>query len=233
MKPYFEDGFATIYHGDCHEILPTIPKVDLVLTDPPYGIERDKGMGDLGYDGFGNRSKRQPKQYAGAWDSEEQRPKSFSDVLGISPLVIIWGGNYFSNILPQSNKWLVWNKLQTMPSYSDCELAWTNLHGNAVKMFTLNGSGLMATEKERVHPTQKPVSLMAWCLGKAEEARVILDPFMGSGTTLVAAKQLGRRAIGIELDEKYCEIAANRLRQEYLRFKEEAPSEPIKQEAFL
>ena len=214
--PYYQDDSCTIYNADCREILPLLPKVDLVLTDPPYGIGRDKGMGDLGYDGFGNRIKRNPKQYVGGWDAAEQRPESFSDVLGSASLAIIWGGNYFSEKLPQANKWLVWDKEQTMPSFSDCELAWTNLPGNAVKMFKYNGSGLMAKERNRVHPTQKPLELMRWCLGFAPNAQTILDPFMGSGTTLRAAKDLGRKAIGIEINKDYCEIAKKRLAQEVL-----------------
>jgi DNA modification methylase len=212
--PYYDDGNGiVIYCGDCREILPHLPKVDLVLTDPPYGINQDKGSNSGGVDGFGNHLKRIPRAYIGGWDAPNQRPNSFIEIISAATNAIIWGGNYFSGNLPQSNKWLVWDKVQTMPTFSDCELAWTNLPGDSVKKFTYNGSGLMAKEKERFHPTQKPLELMRWCIGFAPDCMTILDPFMGSGTTLRAAKDLGRRAIGIEINEAYCKIAVERLRQ--------------------
>jgi len=215
-KPYYQHEGITIYHGDCREILPTLEPVDLVLTDPPYGIQMSIGMGGGGFDGFGNGIKRTPRQYLGDWD--KIRPESFTQILSLSINTVIWGGNYFADLLPVSNKWLVWDKQQTMPSYSDCELAWTTFNGTSTKIFRYCGSGLMAIEKDRFHPTQKPVALMKWCLGFAPDAQTILDPFMGSGTTLRAAKDLGRKAIGIEIEEKYCEIAAKRMAQEVLQF---------------
>jgi DNA modification methylase len=221
MKPYYQHGAMTIYHGDCRDILPGLEHLDLVLTDPPYGIDQANGMGGCGYDGFGKGVKRQPRQYEGRWDKEPPAASTLDLCRAHGQWVIIWGGNYFSDLLPRSQKWLVWDKEQTMPSYSDAELAWTNLDGTSVKMLRLNGSGLMAVEKERWHPTQKPVALMKWCIQQVKYEGIppdILDPFMGSGTTLRAAKDLGRRAIGIEIEEKYCEIAAKRLSQEVLSF---------------
>lgn len=215
MKPYYQDESCTIYHGDCREILSLLPKCDLVLTDPPYGIKRDKGMGAQGYDGFGNGVKRKPRTYHGDWDSERPSPELLKLIAASAPEVIIWGGNYFTDCLPIGRKWLVWDKCQTMPSFSDVELAWTNLDGIALKMLRLNGSGLMAVEQDRVHPTQKPVGLMCWCIQKTT-AQLILDPFMGSGSTLIASKDLCRKSIGIEIEERYCEIAAKRLAQEVL-----------------
>jgi DNA modification methylase len=128
---------------------------------------------------------------------------------------VIWGGNYFSDFLPVSKKWLWWDKLQTMPSYSDGELAWTSLDGSSTKKFVYNGSGLLAREQDREHPTQKPVELMKWCLGLAPEARFILDPFMGSGTTGVACAKLKRIFTGIEIDPNFFDIACKRIEQAY------------------
>jgi DNA modification methylase len=120
--------------------------------------------------------------------------------------------------LTQRAKWLVWDKEQTMPTYSDAELAWTTLDGVAVKMLRYSGNGLLAAEKERWHPTQKPLSLMTWCIRLAGDVQTILDPFAGSGTTGRAAKDLGRKAVLIEREEHYCEIAARRMRQGVLDF---------------
>ena len=216
MRPYYQDDWATIYHGDCREVLPTLGAVDLVLTDPPYGIKQDKGMGGAGYDGFGKRVKRNSRQYTGGWDSGRPGQDVFQMLLSAGKNHIIWGGQYFSDLLPVNQKWLAWDKQQTMPSYSDAELAWTTLSGNSLKMFRYCGSGLMAAEKERYHPTQKPVALIRWCIGMVPGVSSILDPFMGSGTTLRAAKDCAIKSIGIEIEERYCEIAVKRLRQEIL-----------------
>jgi len=128
---------------------------------------------------------------------------------------IIWGGNYFTDNLPQQNKWLWWDKCMTMPTYSDGELAWTNLDGNSVKKIIYNNNGLQAKEKDRVHPTQKPLGVMKWCLTFIPDAVTILDPFMGSGTTLVACADMGRKGTGIELNEDYFNIACKRVEDFY------------------
>lgn len=216
MTPYYQDSAVTIYHGDCREILPTLGKFDLLLTDPPYGIKRDKGMGGGGYDGFGVGAKRTPKVYDASWDDEAPSREVFSLALGGAKTHIIWGGNYFTESLPQQCKWLVWDKEQTMPSYSDAELAWTSLDGVAVKMKRLSGNGLMAVEKERKHPTQKPLDLMLWCIQLAGDVTTILDPWAGSCTTGRAAKDLGKKAVLIEREERYCEVGAKRMAQEVL-----------------
>ncbi len=213
IEPIYQQDGITLYQGDNREVLPQLEVADLLLTDPPYGIGQDKGMGSGGRGGFGNCSHRAPRRYQGDWDAT--RPDNLSLYLSKAHTAIIWGGNHFSDQLPQCNKWLVWNKEQTMPSYSDCELAWTNLNGNAIKMFTYAGNGFFAREKERWHPTQKPIALMNWCLDVAhmEEGWTILDPFLGSGSSLVAAKARGLHGIGIEREEKYIEIAIKRLSQ--------------------
>ena len=213
MTPYYEENGITIYCGDSRKIVPEIGCFDLLLTDPPYGISQDRGMGGGGYDGFGCGKKRTPKTYAGGWDDTTPDVELMRVCLEACGTHIVWGGNYLSAMLPQKSKWLVWDKQQTMPTYSDAELAWTTLPGVSVKMFRYNGSGIMAKEKNRVHPTQKPLSLMSWCISQFPEAKTILDPFMGSGTTLLAAKDRGLRAVGIEANEDYCKIAVQRLSQ--------------------
>jgi DNA modification methylase len=220
MRPYYEHGNITIYNADCAEILPRLMCCALVLTDPPYGIGQAKGMGGGGFDGFGNRQHRQPRKYEGDWDVKPQ-PDLLRLAVTAGKHAIVWGGNYFTDVLPQAERWLAWDKQQTMPSYSDVELAWTNLPGVALKMFRFCGAGIFAVEQVRWHPTQKPVALMQWCLCQiAACTGTVLDPFMGSGSTLVAAKLHGNAAIGIEIEEKYCEIAATRLAQEVLPFDE-------------
>lgn len=157
-------GQCELYLGDCMEIMPALGRVDAVVTDPPYGIAMDRGVRGGGVDGFGKQIKRKPRDYEGSWDRSRPPKESFDTMLAVSAVQIIWGGNYFSDLLPMSQKWLWWDKLQTMPSFSDGELAWTSLPGASTKKFTYNGSGLMAREKDRQHPTQKPVELMRWCL---------------------------------------------------------------------
>ncbi len=144
---------------------------------------------------------------------------------------VIWGGNYFADLLPPSGKWLVWDKGQRI-NQSDGELAWTSQPG-ALRIFELNRVALLTDGA--MHPTQKPVSLMRWCLGGLPSARTILDPFMGSGTTGVACVQLGRKFIGIEIDETYFDIACRRIADELRRPRLDlpAPVAAAKQEALL
>lgn len=201
-------GLATLYLADCMEVLPTLPRVDACITDPPYGIGRDKGMGG---GGNGLIGKRRPSVFDGDWDSSRPSQEVFDAIRESSDMCIIWGGNYFSDLLPVSKKWLWWDKLQTMPSYSDGELAWTSIRGTSTKKFVLNGNGMLGVEKHRDHPTQKPLALMKWCIDQAGNPQTILDPFMGSGTTGVAAVQMGRRFIGIEREPSYFDIACRRI----------------------
>lgn len=209
MNPYYEHGGITIYHGDCREIVLRLPRFDLLLTDPPYGIGKDGQKMTTG--GHGGRK---AYDFMG-WDSERPDTATIVMLLHRTTWQIIWGGNYFVEALTPSMKWLVWDKGQRI-NQSDGELAWTNIDG-ALRIFTLNRVALMIDGAE--HPTQKPERLMRWCIQEAQregEIDTILDPFMGSGTTLRAAKDLGRKAIGIEIEERYCEIAARRLSQEVL-----------------
>ena len=222
MKPYYDEDGVVIFHGDCREVLPGL-RADLVLSDPPYGIDRANGMGG------GGKTWGAKRRYKGDWDACRPSPETISAVRLAGSVCILWGGNCFADSLPYSPKWLVWDKEQRMPSFSDAELAWTNLPGTSVKMFRQCGAGILAKERERHHPTQKPLALIKWCIELVPEAQSILDPFMGSGTTLVAAKNLGRRAVGIEIEEKYCEIAAKRCSQGVFDFSNELADNRVAQ----
>ena len=200
-------GDQLLIQGDCREVMAVLPPVDLLLTDPPFGIKQDKGFG--GFGGFGKPITR--REYQGNWDNDRPPPETVESMCALADRHIIWGGQFFADLLPAQGKWLFWDKCMTMPTFGDGELAWTSLDGNAVKQFTYNGNGLQAREKNRQHPTQKPIALMEWCLGFLPDARTILDPFMGSGTTLVACQRLGRQGIGIELDADYYAIACRRV----------------------
>ena len=210
MNPYYDCDGITIYHGDCREILPHLPKVDLVLTDPPYGIgesnERALSRGKLAV----------PRDYGHFdWDKEPIDSPLQKLVISKGKSVIWWGGNYYE--FPPTKCWLVWDKMNT-GDFADCELAWTNLD-SAVRMKHHLWNGMIRKgQEQRFHPTQKPLEVIEWAILQAGNPQTILDPFMGSGTTLVAAKQLHRKAIGIEIEEKYCEIAVKRLAQGVLPF---------------
>lgn len=205
-------GDCTLYLGDCMEVMPILGSVDAVVTDPPYGINR--GGGFSGAAGFSEPIKR--REYKGDWDKNTPELSCFDLMVSISENMICWGGNYFTDKLPQSNCWLVWDKENTMPSFSDCELAWTNINRNNVKRIKYMQNGCTSKEKERFHPTQKPVGVMKWCVTHLpDDVNLILDPFMGSGTTGVACAEMGRKFIGIELEEEYFEISCKRIEEAY------------------
>lgn len=213
MKPYYSHGGITIYLGDCREILPSLSAATIV-SDPPYGMA------------LASRSGVGRSKAATALDSYEiigdDAPFDPAFIVDYFPQVILWGANHYASRLPDARCWLVWDKREggTSDDQGDCELAWTNLAGPE-RLFSHRWRGMIkASERgmRRVHPTQKPVELMQWCIAKTGNHTAIVDPFMGSGTTLVAAKNLGRPAIGIEIHEPYAEIAARRLSQEVLDF---------------
>jgi DNA modification methylase len=209
MKPYYQDESVTIYNADCRDVLPTLDKVDLVLTDPPYGIGEAAGK---------NKSRGEfaiPTDYGNdSWDEQPVDPVLLALVRSKGETQIIFGGNYYD--LPPTSCWLIWDKENGATDFADAEMAWTNMK-SAVRLFKYNWNGMwqgdMKNKEKRQHPTQKPMPVMRWCIEQSKTAGTILDPFMGSGTTLRAAKDLGRKAIGIELEEKYCEIAAKRMSQ--------------------
>ena len=219
---HLADG-VTLYCGDCREILPTLGKVDAVVTDPPYGI---------GFAGQPTRYQRANGMTAKSWDDEA--PQAAVELsVALAGEAIIWGGQYFS--FPPSRGWLVWSKTGNAPSMADLEMAWTSLDMNARSFEkSVKSASLEKDLQAAAHPTQKPVALMEWCLGFLPKARTILDPFMGSGTTGVAAVKLGRKFIGIEIEPKYFDIARRRI-QAALDAPDmfvEAPK-PAKQEAML
>jgi DNA modification methylase len=213
-------GDATLYLGDCLEVLPTLGRVDAVVTDPPYGIGRDghaqskKSNGQNWY-----------KQYDfKGWDNSPPSAELLTSLRAASEHQIFWGGNYFD--LPTSRGWLVWYKGQQGLSMSDAELAWTSLD-MPLRLTDIHRTHLWQEKPE--HPTQKPLRVMQWCLGFLPNARTILDPFMGSGTTGVAALQLGRKFIGVELDPGYFDIACKRIEQAWKqpRLFEEPKRKPV------
>ena len=197
-------GDATLYLGDCMDILSSLPKVDAVITDPPYGIGANKMT-------LGN-GKRKLDRGQMDWDAKPPSVELMYLIFSLSNKQIHWGGNYFN--VPPSRCWLVWDKCTGANSFADCELAWTNLD-SVVKKLTLPWLGSNAKDEsgDRVHPTQKPLNLMRWCIDIAGNPETILDPFMGSGTTGVAAIQMGRKFIGIEREPKYFDIACKRIEQ--------------------
>ncbi len=213
MKPYYEHAGITIYHGDCREVLPTLPKVDLVLTDPPYGILAEGGSAATRRSGGNKNDGRM------AWDIAPNLIE-IEQLKASSYLQMIWGGCHLS--LPPTFGYLVWDKQIDGLNFGEVEFCWTNLTF-APRIFRHRAVGV---DGGKIHPTQKPVALMAGCISFAPQARTILDPFMGSGTTLVAAKRAGLPAIGIEIEERYCEIAAKRLSQEVLPFDAPALAKP-------
>jgi len=195
VKPYYQDSAVTIFHGDCREIAPTLGRFDLLLTDPPYGLGT--------------------KLHGGSWGSKDEtwdyeRP-NMNALIEQCDKACIWGGNYFP--LSVSRGWLVWIKPDANGSIGKAELAWTNED----RIIHYISHTIAATNAERNgHPTLKPLRVMTWCLGLFPAALTILDPFAGSGTTGRAAKDLGRKAVLIEREERYCEISARRCSQEVL-----------------
>ena len=207
VKPYYQDASCTIYCGDCREILPSLEKVDLLLTDPPYGIGYGGKKNSVG--GSEGRHKAGWKTWVTDWDEMPVAADVLDLARNMAQAQVIWGGNYFQ--LPPSQGWLVWDKGQREFTLADAELAWTN-RDKAIRVMTFT-RGAALGEGPRIHPTQKPLALMRWCLSLVPDAETILDPFAGSCTTGVAAKLEGRKSVLIEMNESYCEAGAKRLSQ--------------------
>lgn len=205
MSRFETIGDCTLYLGDCREILPTLGKVDALVTDPPYGINEAAGK---------NKSRGNAavaKDYGNdEWDSEPA-DEAVALAVSVTRHQIIFGGNYYS--LPPSSCWLVWDKLNGDNDFADCELAWTNLQ-NAVRRIQFRWNGMIRQhgEPRGDHPTQKPIGVMRWCLSHLPAGtKTVIDPFMGSGTTGVACVQAGLAFIGIEREARYFDAACRRV----------------------
>jgi len=201
-----EIGNATLYLGDCLDILPTLDKVDAVITDPPYGIGESAGK---------NKSRGKlaiAKDYGDDdWDNKPVDIGLINSIRSMSNWQIIFGGNYYP--LPATKCWLIWDKENGQSDFADAELAWTNLN-KAVRLKRYMWNGMLRANKEQRgdHPTQKPIGIMKWCISHLPDGcKTILDPFMGSGTTGVAAVQMEKKFIGIEREQKYFDIACERV----------------------
>jgi site-specific DNA-methyltransferase (adenine-specific)/modification methylase len=203
-------GNCELYRGDCLDILPSLGVVDAVITDPPYGIGCDKE--------FVSMMQNKKACFKGAsgyikaeWDNKPIDKKHIDMMFAVSKNQIIFGGTYFD--VPKTGGYLVWDKKVAMPTLSKCEFAWTSFLKHS-EIFHHRWSGCFRDSEvgvKRVHPTQKPVALMKWCISLLRDAEAILDPFMGSGTTGVACVETGRKFIGIEINEAYFDFACKRI----------------------
>ena len=194
-------GNAELWHGDCREVLPLLPRFDLVLTDPPYGI---------GFAAQPTRYQRANGMKAAAWDDEVPPAWLFGLLQERAGALVVWGGNYYT--LPPTRGWLVWLKQGNAPSMADLELAWTSMDMNA-RWFekSVKSASLEKQLQGAAHPTQKPVDLMVWSMSFVPDAQTVCDPFMGSGTTGVACAARGLAFTGIERERKYFDIACERI----------------------
>lgn len=199
------DGRVTLWRGDCREILPTLGKVDAIVTDPPYGINENSAK-------VSSRGKLTAAKDYGefSWDQEPIDARMNESLQEISRWQIIFGGNYFQ--LGPTSCWLVWDKQNGSNDFADCELAWTNLP-KAVRRIYWRWNGMIRRGDDvREHPTQKPVGVMSWCIEHLPAGiETICDPFLGSGTTGVAAVKAKKRFTGIEIDPRYFDIACRRI----------------------
>lgn len=188
-------GRATLYLADCRDVLATLGKVDAVVTDPPYGIGITRSNRLAVSRGMGGKS----------WDDETPSADFLTGLIAQGSQAIIWGGNYF--VLPPARCILVWDKQNDGRDFADLEMAWINIDAVA-RIFRMRPMGM---DDGKVHPTQKPIRLMKWCLSKLDNTNEILDPFMGSGSTGCAAVQSNCDFIGVERDPEYFDIACRRI----------------------
>ncbi len=200
-------GNATLYHGDCLEILPMLPKVDVVIADPQYGIAHPCNFSERGRSNLA-LCNDYPDVHG------DDRPFDPAPILALGVPTVLWGANHFASRLPDASGWLVWDKERPDDlDQATCELAWTN-YVKGVRRFRYLWNGMMRSGEhgQNYHPTQKPEALQRWVIGlRWTPQGTILDPFMGAGSTGVAAMQLGRKFIGIEIEHRYFDIACERI----------------------
>lgn len=206
---FIKENLNKIILGDSYELIKEIPdkSIDLIITDPPYGIRMDKGVNEGG--GLTDR-----RRYKGNWDTETPPKWFFEEMKRVSKNMLIFGGNYFADMLEKSNHWLVWDKVGNMDNgnFSDCELVYTNFKYNTVKKYYVLQKGFFNSGNDRIHPTQKPEKLIRMLLKDyAQEGFLIADFFSGSGTTAVVCKQEGFDFIAIEKDEEFYKKSVDRL----------------------
>jgi site-specific DNA-methyltransferase (adenine-specific) len=232
-------GDATLYLGRCEDVLPTLDGIDSVLADPPYGMSYRSGH---------NSSRRGAgaamRRIDGNFDPIEGDAEPFdpAHVLALQVPTILWGANYYADRLTAGTRWLVWDKLDgktPVPSGSDVELAWTSETGPS-RLYTHLWRGIMRAGEENIvnggklHPNQKPINLMLWCLSLLGDVRCVADPYMGSGTAGVACVRTGRAFVGIETKVAYFDIACRRIEEAYRqpRLFEEPPPRPVQDKLF-
>lgn len=199
-KPDYQRGDVALYLGDCTTILPELGAVDAVVTDPPYGI------------GFASQPTKWQRLSGSKPESWDESPADVAHLVHLAPIAVIWGGNYYS--LPASRGWLTWFKPDAPPSMASLEFAWTSRDMNARQI----SHSISATNAERVdHPTQKPLRVMKWCMEVAgiTFGSLVIDPYMGSGTTGVACIKTGRRFIGVEKEPKYFDLSVRRIERAF------------------
>lgn len=229
-------GDCTLYLGDCLEVLSILGGGMAVVSDPPYGIAFAHG----GNNNSGIGGGRYATKFAKVAIAGDERPFDPSPLISVGSQHILWGGNHFADRLPASSCWLSWDKRAASGhsnDFADCELAWTDLD-RVARVFRHHWDGMMKASERgqpRVHPTQKPIALMEWCVRMIDADLAIVDPFMGSGTTGVACAKMGRSFIGIEIDEGYFDIACERIRKAYAQpdmFALPCEPEPVQQPLF-
>lgn len=181
----------------------------VIITDPPYGIKRDKGFEGSG--GFGGASIKRRRYEDGDWDSDIPPKELFDLMIQIAEKLLIFGGNFFAHLLPQGKHWIVWDKKNTMPTFGDAELIWTNVERDSVKIKEHQYNGLIGKEKERYHPTQKPIALLEELIHEyTDKEDIVLDLFGGSGSTLIACEKTQRKCFMMELDPRYVDVIVKR-----------------------
>lgn len=211
MKPTWQtsDGSIRLYNADCRDVLVAVAGIDAIVTDPPYGID----YGNAG--GFCEANGWNAWRGTAEWDKQRPSKDTFDAILSLNVPTAIWGGNYFTDYLPPSSKWLIWDKGQTDFTLADCEVAWCSW-GGAIRRLMYPRA--LALKDGKVHPTQKPLAVMQWNLKQLPpKCSTVADFFMGSGTTVIAAQRLGLNAIGVEKDEAIFATAVKRIEAELNR----------------